>query len=37
MKIVLGDLNKILQREDISKPKTGNANYMSLIMIMVLE
>jgi hypothetical protein len=37
MKIVLGDLNEILQREDISKPKTGNSNYMRVIMIMVLE
>jgi hypothetical protein len=37
MKILLGDLNAKLDKEDISKPKLGMKVYTKSVMIMELE
>jgi hypothetical protein len=37
MKILLGDFNVKVGREDIFKPKTGNESLYEIIMIMELE
>jgi hypothetical protein len=37
MKILLGDLNAQVGREDIFKPTIGNKVYTKLVMIMELE
>jgi hypothetical protein len=37
MKILLGDLNAKVGREDIFKPTIGNESYTKLVMIMELE
>jgi hypothetical protein len=37
MKILLGDFNAKVGREDIFKPTVGNESYMKLVMIMESE
>jgi hypothetical protein len=37
MKILLGDFNSKLGREDTFKPTIGNEVYMKLVMIMELD
>ena len=37
MKILLGDFNANVGRENVFKPKTGNNSYIRIVMIMVLN
>ena len=37
MNIPLGNFNAKVGRENIFKPKKGNASYMRIVMIIVLE